>query len=761
MKKLRIFLLFSLLSFASSRLWAQPFFQWNDSIQVRVAGSYLANPWAGGLNFIQMSSIDLDQDGRKDLFLFDRTGNKIRTFINNGTAGVPDYTYAPQYESRFPLLQEWALLADYDQDGKEDIFSYSTVGGGFDVYRNISTVSTGLQFQLIRTQVKSMYNPPSTSLTNLYVSSVDVPAITDIDNDGDLDVVTFAITGTYMEYHKNLSRELYGNSDSLKFQMANRCWGYAAENALNNNYTLHDTCFGNVPAPETTVSPSDIRSADRHSGSCQICIDLDGDGDKEFVVGDISFNNLTMLTNGGTLTNANFIAKDTAFPSNNGGSTMVDQAIFPCAYYVDVNNDGVKDLISSPNAPNFSENFNSVMYYKNSGTNSVPIFTYQQSNLLQDQMIDVGEGAYPVFFDYDNDGLKDLFIGNYGYFGSSGFQHQIAQFHNIGTATQPKFDLVTRDFMNLSALGISNMIPSFGDMDGDGDADMIIGAVDGHLHYFTNTAAIGAPATFVLTQANYKNSNNRVIDVGDYAAPQIVDVDSDGKNDLVIGAKNGKFAYYHHIGSGTTALLSLDSVTHYFGNIKVNMPLYFTGYSYPFLFKQSGVTKLLAGMEGGYLRYYDHIDGNLTGTFTMVDSTFGGIFQGGHTAPCGSDINNDGYMDLIVGNYEGGVSFYKGMSSITTTNPLGNLIPFNFELFPNPAGDQLTIKVLEDFKHSYRIELFDVTGRLVQTGQLENSIQQLNCEQLTNGLYLVKITRINEKGQSDSGSLTRKVLIRR
>lgn len=760
MNFIRKITLATLISLAVGVAKAQPFFQWNDSILVRVSGSYLANPWAGGLNFIQMSSIDLNLDGKKDLFVFDRTGNKIRTFINNGTVGTPDYTYAPQYETKFPVLQEWALLVDYNCDGKEDIFSYSKVGGGFDVYKNISTVSTGLQFQLFRTQVKSAYNPPSTSLTNLYVSSVDVPAITDIDNDGDLDVVTFAITGTYMEYHKNMSKELYGTCDSLKFKMANRCWGYAAENALSNNYTLHDTCFGNVSAPESPTVLSDVRSAERHSGSCEICIDLDGDGDKEFVVGDISFNNLTMLTNGGTLTNASFIAKDTAFPSNNASTTMVDQTIFPCAYYVDVNYDGIKDLIVSPNAPNASENFNSVNYYKNTGTNSFPIFNFQQANFLQDGMIELGEGAYPVFFDYDKDGLKDLFIGNYGYFNTAGFVHQIAQFRNIGTATNPKFDLVTRDYNGLSSLGLVNMVPTFGDMDGDGDDDMIIGAYDGHLHYFTNTAGPGVPVNFVLTQANFRNSNNRVIDVGDFATPQIVDVDSDGKNDLVIGGKNGKFAYYHHIGSGSTALLAMDSVTHFFGNIKVNLPGYFTGYSYPFLFKQSGVTKLLSGMEGGYLRYYDHIDGNLTGTFSLVDSTYEGIFQGNRTAPNGADINNDGYMDLIVGNYEGGVSFYKGMSSITTTNGIENLIPFNFEVYPNPAGYLMQLQIIEDQQNQYLLEVYDVSGRMIHSETIHTQLARLNTAELSNGLYLIKVSRINEKGQFISGSLTKRILIK-
>lgn len=736
---------------------AQPFFQWNDSIQVRIGGVYVNNPWAGGLNFIQASQVDMNMDGIKDLFMFDRSGNKIRTFINQGTAGSVDYKYDPYYETKFPFVQEWALLHDYDGDGKEDLMCYSKLAGGIDVYKNVST--TSLLFQLVYVQVRSKYWPPSPSSSNLYVSSVDIPAFSDIDNDTDMDVVTFAITGSYMEYHKNMSMELYGHNDSLKFQIGNHCWGYAAEAAMTNTYILHDTCFSNISAPEIAAPIAATREMERHAGSCQLCIDLDADGDKEYIVGDVSFKNLTMLTNGGTITDGSFTAKDTMFPMNNASTLPVDMTLFPCAYYVDVNYDGIKDLIVSPNAPNASENFNSVNYYKNNGTNNFPVFQFMQGNMLQDQMIDLGEGAYPVFFDYDSDGLKDLFVGNYGYYNSSGFQHQVAQFRNIGTATNPRYDLVTRDYMSLSTYGITNMIPTFGDMDADGDADMVIGGYDGKLHYFTNTAGVGATASFLITEANFKNSNGKAIDVGDFASPQIYDVDADGKNDLVIGAKSGKFAYYHHIGSGSTALLSMDSVTHFFGNVKVNMPGYSFGYSYPFMFKQGSVTKLLSGTDSGYLRYYSNIDGNLTGTFTLVDSTYMGIWQGTRTAPNAADINADGYIDLVVGNYEGGLSYYKGVSSITTTSSIEDDPGFNFELFPNPADQTVTIHIINGSKADYKVELYDMKGSLISSETIMNDLYFYNTGQLSQGIYLFKVTEQDENSGRAS-ILTKRILVK-
>ena len=769
MKHFKQVLLLPLLFLVINVAFAQPFFQWNDSIKVTIGGTTLANPWAGGLNFIQASNIDLNGDGIKDLFMFDRTGNKIRTFINKGTVGVADYRYDPSYETLFPPgLHDWVLLVDYNNDGKEDIFT--STNGGIMVYKNTTTTSTGLQFTLMKNLLYSEYNPPSTTQVNLYVSSVSIPAFTDIDNDGDLDIVTSALTGTYMEYHKNMSMELYGNPDSLTFQLANHCWGYAAKDAVSGTYTLHDTCSGNVPLPELPINSTGNlieKSADRSPAvSCAICLDLDNDGDKEMVIGGLNYNNLTMLTNGGTIHSASMIAVDPAFPSNNTSTTAVDLSIFPCAFYTDVNDDGVKDMVVSPNQTFACENFNSVVYYTNTGTNSFPIFNYQQSNLLQDNMIDVGEGAYPTFFDYDNDGLKDLFIGNYGYYGTPAFVSEIALFKNIGTAANPKFNLVTRDYNNMSTLGILNMVPAFGDMDGDGDADMIIGGSDGKLLYFENTAAAGATAIFSLTPTggiNMTNSAGRIIDVGDYAAPQIVDLDNNGTNDLVIGSRSGKLAYYSHI--GVSAVPVMDSITHFLGNVKVNLPAYVTGYSYPCIYKQGGVTNLFVGEESGFIRHYNNIDGNFGGTFTLADSIYEGIFQGAHTAPFCTDLDNDGYMDMIVGNYEGGISFYKGESALAVSD-LNNLIHFNFDLFPNPANNSFTVQILKlpadrpgEENKIYELQLFDVMGQLISKKKISNNQLIFNTQNLSQGIYICKISETDNNGTKISGVLIKRIVI--
>ena len=751
---------------------AQPNFYRFDSIPVNINGNNVSYPWAGGLNFIQASDIDLNGDGLKDLFIFDRSGNKIHTFINNGIPGVTSYTYAPQYETIFPILHDWALLRDFDGDGKEDIFT--SVGGGIAVYKNTTPVGGLLQFTMFDTLLHSNYNPDSppnspcglNAPCNLYVSSVDIPAIGDIDGDGDLDIITFTITGNCLEYHQNQSMDLYGNADSLKFRMRNRNWGFASESAFSNVFLLHDTtpCGPNVLNPQMPVQnndPDPHRSAQRHSGNCELCLDLNGDGVQDMVVGNVLFNDLNGLINGGTPLHSDFISSDLTFPFHNGGSDSINMSIFPCAYYLDVNNDGAKDLIISPNWASYgAEDFNSLKYFKNTGTTSFPSFQLQQNNFLQDNMIDVGEGAFPVFFDYDNDNLLDLFIGNYGYFQPHGYTTSIAQFHNIGTATQPKFQLITRDYDSLSTLHINNLVPTFGDMDGDGDKDMMVGTKGGKIYYFENTAATGTPAqfNFGINPPPLRNTLNHAIDVGDFAAPQLVDMDGDNKLDLVIGSRSGKLMYLRNTTATGATIPTFDSVTNFFGHLTTTEPLFSVGYSYPCVFKDGGITKMLVGEETGSLRLFDNIDGNLNGTFHLIDSTFLGINQGSCTAPCLADINNDGYKDMILGNYAGGVTFYKGAESHTAVPDLGNKPTWNFNLFPNPANNNITIRISNDYYGSYKIELFNTIGQSISSEKITANSIILNSMNYNAGVYICKVSQLNLDGTVKSSQIKKLII---
>ena len=107
--------------------------------------------------------------------------------------------------------------------------------GGIRVYKNTSTENE-LYFELLDTIKTNRGSGP----TNLYVSSVDIPHVGDIDYDGDLDILTFGIIGSHVEWHKNNSVENFGTCDSLNYEVEDECWGDFSENFSDNSVTLYD-----------------------------------------------------------------------------------------------------------------------------------------------------------------------------------------------------------------------------------------------------------------------------------------------------------------------------------------------------------------------------------------------------------------------------------------------------------------------------------------------------------------------------------------
>ena len=660
LQSLKKLFIISFLIFTCQRLAAQYEdygFQRDLTIQVKDSMlNFLSDPWGGGLNSCLFGEIDLNMDGINDLLVFDISSNRVLPFINNGTSGMVDYTYAPQYRSKIPPLQAWMEMADYNCDGKNDIFTSSN--GGITVYKNTSDIVNGLSFQLATTNILALQN---TNLIPIYVSTVNYPAIADVDNDGDLDILNDYVLGTYVSYYKNQSMELYGNCDSLTFTLENNCYGKFGISMYNNHITLNDSCPYGKDDNNAPPAPKAIE----HIGSTLLAADLNGDGLIDLLAGDVGYPGIIKLTNGGTPANAFMVSQDTMFPSN---SVRVNLLAFPAPCLIDVNNDGLKDLLLSPfdPTPATSENLKSCWYYKNDGTSTVPVFDYQYNNFLQKDMIDVGAGAYPVLADYDGDGLPDLFIGNYGvhdssyyYYGvlMSTFRSKIALYKNIGTTSSPEYQFVTHDFAGISQRNLTGVIPTFGDINGDGVQEMIIGNSDGTLDLYNNTDGPGQPMNMVLSQTNYQG-----ITAGKFAAPQLVHLSNDSLFDLVIGNQNGTLVYYKNTGTKTNPVFT--HVTDSLGWVVVArhwQSVY--GYSVPCFFKDStNHFRLFVGSESGYIYYYKDIDGNLSGHFTLKDSMLLYINEGSRSAVAVGNLNNDSYPDMIVGNYSGGLSFFKGVT---------------------------------------------------------------------------------------------------
>jgi len=720
------YLIFILVSLSSDPAFSQINFSRDTSLPVIENANRFNHAWVGGVNAMQPSEIDLNLDGTNDLILFDRTGNKVSPFLNVNN----QYVFAPEYRSAFSNhMHDWVILADYNCDGKKDIFTYSS--GGIAVLENNSTST--LSFNIITSLLLSDYG---TTNINLYVSSVDIPAISDIDNDGDLDILTFSILGGFVEYHRNMAIELTGSCDTLAFRYEKSCWGNFFEGL--NTYLIN--CTACSPDSCSPAYISTANSKQKHSGSTLLAIDVDDDNDKDLILGDISYNNLNLLINGGDSANANISSIDSIFPANHNNTIEADIHLFPASFYLDVTHDGIKDLVVTTNSQANSENFESVWLYANGGTNSLPDFNFVSKSFLQEEMIELGEGAYPVFFDYNNDSLLDIVAGNYGYHDVLGNDVSgLALFENIGTNNQPSYSLITRDFAGISNLNLNislnipalNIYPTFGDLNGDGNKDLLVGDADGMLHYFTNNGG-GTTSSFTLAVPNFEH-----IDVGYSATPQLVDVNRDGLLDLLIGDKTGQISYFPNNGSNSVAVF--DSVISNFGGIDVDSNFTSAGYSAPHLVDIDGEYHLYIGSFTGSIYHYNNIDGNLGGNFNLINNIEQNILEGAKTALCIRDINNDQVPDMIIGNYCGGLSYFRGD---TLTTHLNNFIQDKqLLLYPNPTNKNLFFQT----KVNGEIQIHNILGEMLFSEEKTKQNHRIDISELPAGIYIIKLDNLTSK----------------
>ena len=722
-----------LLFFIGISLSAQPYLIRDQSVIVTENANSLSLAWLGGLNNPQFSSIDFNEDNTDDLFIFDKSGGVIIPLVQHSNTGSQDFSFEADYIKQFPVIKDWALLRDFNCDGYPDIFTYSRFGPGAMVYKNNGQV--GNEWFSISDSLLLTYIDFGTSdvTTNLFISRIDVPIIYDYDFDGDLDIFSFNITGFQLEYYKNFSIE-NGLGCDFDYELKNRCWGYFGESLEEETIVLGQDC-PNVVDPERSSTELTI-----HSGSTLLMLDIDGNGEQDVVMGDVSFNRLTSLLNGGPSNIAGLdsvVLVDYEFPDTANPGSM---NTFPGAFYEDVNNDQIKDLIVAPNAQFVADNVNSIKLYLNTGANEHPVFEYQTNSFLQEDMIDVGEGAYPVLIDVNQDGLTDLLIGNRKRTQDSVVTSSITYYENTGSASVPQFEFVTGDYFGISQLNLGEALyPTFMDMDGDDATDMLIGNLAGNLYYMINQAASDQPFDFSGQAFELKDSEGSAIDVGQLAKPQAVNLNNDFIKDLAIGTRGGTITYYENTGNASSPEFTWK--TDSLGHVKAPGYLSNTGYSAPFFYRENGVIKLIMGSETGDLLYYTSIINNLGGTFEETTGPASEIREGMRSVPARGDINNDHLPDLMLGNYRGGLSFFKGDSINPDTG-----FPDDIEvlIYPNPAYDQLTIEIVVS-TDEFDVTIFNGIGQsLYSVKRFNTNKATINVSNWASGSYVVEV-KYNQK----------------
>ena len=708
-----------------SCLFAQTAIPRMDSVRVVENATLLRNPDAGGFNLPEFSKIDLDLDGIQDLFVFDRSGRKRLTFLNRGTAGQIDFDFAPEYIAAFPSDNaDFALCRDFNCDGKADLFIGTS--NGIKVYENTSTAS--LSFRLYADTLLTDYGAGPAFL---YILQGDLPDMVDVDGDGDLDLLCFNATGSMVEWHKNMILENTGGCDVLDLVAADRCWGNFLEDNFNQSLTLGINC-------RTSSQNVQPEKPNAHAGSTLAAFDEEPDGDLELVIGDLVYDGLTYVHNSGTPVDAVVDSFDSIFPEYDASVSI---PIFVAGFFLDVDNDGKRDMIVAPNVAIVSANYDNSWFYKNIHQGNGVLLERITKNFLTAEMVDVGMCAYPVLFDHNADGLLDLIVGNYSRkLNNASISSGLALYENTGTSTSPEFTLTTRNYANLANAFIPanfGMTPAFGDLDGDGDKDLIVGDADGYIHFVENTAGPGQLASFPNVTSQYFS-----IDIGQFATPAIADVDRDGDPDLIVGELSGNLNYFQNTGTPQIPIFSSSPTDAAWGAVDVD-PICCTGFSVPFIFENpaSGRLDMIVGSETGNLFYYNDLESDLGGIFTVDQTNFGDIDEGQRTAIVGQDLNGNGVWDWIVGNVRGGLGFFEGNGLITNEAESELNTKLDWTIYPNPSTGTVTVKTNSDASGSLCFTICDLQGREILIHDLSSAKKEieLDLSKFLPGIYFLHI----------------------
>jgi hypothetical protein len=381
--------------------------------------------------------------------------------------------------------------------------------------------------------------------------------------------------------------------------------------------------------------------------------DLHADGVMDFYGGD-SRGYINYFHNDGGVISPNFIYITSFYDSilnydQGWGKSDID--------FTDINADGKLDAFIGGGY---------VLLYHNLGTSTQPNF-FGQADTIRDTNGQYVIGTHVALADIDDDGLVDLFAGHY--------DGHLKYYHNIGTPQNYAFQLVSSNWFNTyTSEGYAD--PCFGDLDGDGDLDLLLGTGQGHVRYYRNDGTTTNPQ-LTLVSTNYLNIN-----VQKDASPELADIDGDGDLDLFIGRSPSTG---QNVTQGDVYFYRNDG-TPQFPNFTYVTSDYLTwdcgGFARPVLvdINGDGLPDLLSCM-GSHLLYYRNVGSLGNPQFVYESSNYGNI-NVIDLQPWLVDINGDGKLDLFTGTSAipgpPGLKLYLNQG--TPQNP--NWVLFSNDLIP-------------------------------------------------------------------------------
>ncbi|MBC8377148.1 MAG: T9SS type A sorting domain-containing protein [FCB group bacterium] len=614
------------------------------------------------LPFSQPRFADLDNDQDFDMILGSISSPPLY-FENTGSLTSP--TFQPG-DNLFASVQELdceiGVCVDLDADSDLDF-----VSGGY----------TGLQlYENTGTSIVAVFEKVEGFFDGLSLAPNPVPHFADMDNDGDVDMVIGLSESGVINYYQN-----YGTPETAIFITGTQEFWFDV---------------GLYAYPWFS--------------------DMDADGDSDLLVGRDGYG-FYYYQNMGTPESWSWNNMSSQF-SGLGISTYWNS---PCL--VDLTGDGKQDLVhGTASGP--------LKYYRNTG--SLTSASWSEVTSLFGGVIDVGGASNPVFIDFDHDGDLDLLSGS-----QSG---DIKYYVNTGNVSGPAWSANHSQFSIIDHSIYSAV--AAGDLDSDGEYDLVVGDLSGNLYYYRNTGT-----SFVLESSEFTGIN-----VGGWSSPRLYDIDQDDDLDLCVGREDGQISYYENTGTILDAIWTEN--TDFFSGLDVGSNAVLTMGD----INLDGELDMLVGKSFRDVKYFSHV----RGIWTEYPDSLSGFTFGQNATPALADLNGDGDLDLTVGNYDGTFNYFENLNivSIGTESVQPNTTRLH-AAYPNPFNPSVTIRYELDETMHTTITVYNLRGVRINTlvdenqtlGTHELQWTGLNVQgmQVEAGVYLVVL---EEGGISQTQKIT-------